>query len=793
MSLGALTRKNDISSIWQVIGDVWNKVKQNEYSQKFIESYWLGNHLLAEERLNILVNTYDRLCQRYYQAYKGIIRLDNFPSKIIKRNRSLNINTSSLAQVVQTGRTDDFILEYKYFFNEIKDGIRYIYPPRFLTNDYRSPELINPIFSGIIHRIYPKENKITIIDNSITDEFAAALTNYMFLDNNKNPFIITRFNKNEIFYKRIITGKDPVEGNISIVSKFELQYDVDYKVEIENDFLIFRFKDFNFIGVDNLPTKFFSKLETFLYGFDVSYLDKYGEINFGYPIGLTDNDFDTLYSSGFSWPEINQMILDGWKIEQKISNFNQIYRYAALFSGNEIARTMIDELYLYKNDYVEGYVYLGKSKGITLAEVINEESIPDIIKVNNRLSAIPSNKYLKINSFILNPIFPNDIIILDKEAYSVVRSISDTYIELDRDVLNHPITNIINILDKNSIKKYRLNSYGSKELNQFTTELPNGDFSNLSDIIDVTNTIKWGDDTWGSFKFGSLRYQQIHPLCRFKKLEIGDRYEFGDCFQPYILPNFYFAYESDTSDIENKKYLTSKIIDSPISLRDPNKNIPNYYIQKQLALENKEFTENNFLENSINKSLLLLPFFNYSNKLDVKENNIFERSDWNWGGTGTGTHEYIYNEFYGFSKIKTTAPDNELTSICHDVDLFTNNKTGKSLLRMFVRINSGKLRIGVSTDEFFDGSSNKYIFEEKILENNETPSWDYINIFIDNDMLTSNENYKIVIASYENSSFDIFGIQLYTSIPSYFRKLFDNREILGKFVSSHNYKLLNLI
>jgi hypothetical protein len=774
INIGPTTRKNNVGSLWQIIGDIWNKVKLNDYSRKYVEGMWIGNSILADERLNILLNNYDRLIQRYYQAYKGVMRLDNFSTKIIKRQR-----------------LDGFNIEYKYFFSELEDNVKYIYPPKFLTNDFRSPNLIEELFTGVIHRVYPKQNKIILLENSLSDELEESLKGCFFLDFKNNPFIVTQINKNELFYKRVFKEYDPVEGEMKIVRKFELENNVDYKTEIEEDFIIFRFKDFKYIDQNSDIVNFFEQSDIHLYGFDIPYIDNYCEVNFGYPVGLIDEDFKILRKSGLTWSEINQMILDIWKIDQRVYGFDQIYRYAALFSGNDISRGLGEPLYLYSTNIEKEFVLLSKSKNIIDSDIIMGSMIPEYIRTNNNITILDKNNFLKIKSFVLNEISINEPIIIDKETYYVKKNIDNTYIELDREVVNHPISNIVNVLDKSKLKMYNFDNYGKYELNNYI-ELPNGEMSNLSDILDVSNTVPWGEFPWGSFNFGEFYYQQIHPQCRFKPLEMGKEYLFGDCFQPYVLPNFYYAYDPDTADTESQKYLTGTQSAVPIILKDANKIVPNYYIQKQLALDNKEFTENNFKEYSLNKTLLLLPFFNYSEKLNIAENDLFSRSD--WFTDGVVDSNFIYNTFSGYTNVQTEAiSDDEFSSIFRGITPFTNNKTGKSLLRLFLRINKGKIRIGISGDIFLENSNTKFIFREKNKKNEDLVKWERIDIFIDNTLLTEGSRYNIVLESYGLADYDIFGVQFYKNIPDYFEKLFKNRKVLEKFVSSNNYKLINLI
>lgn len=774
INIGPTTRKNSVGSLWQVIGDIWEKVKINEDSRKYVEGMWTGNSILADERLNILLNTYDRLVQRYYQAYKGVMRLDNFSTKVIKRQR-----------------LDGFNIEYKYFFNELEKNVRYIYSPKFLTNDYRSPDLIEELFTCVIHRIYPKQNKIVLLVDSLSGEIQEGLKGCFFLDSKNNQFVIEKMNHNELIYKKVFKDTVPFEGEMKIYKKFELENNVDYKIEIEEDFMIFRFKDYKYINEDSDLVSFFDQSDTHLYGFDIPYIDRYCEINFGYPVGLTDEDFTSLRKSGFTWPEINQMILDIWKIDQRVYGFDQIYRYAAIFSGNEISRGIREPLYLYSNDVEKEFVLLSKSKNIVDSDVITGGMIPDYIRISNKITVLDKTNFLKIKSFVLNDIFLNDPIILDKETYYVKKNIDNVYLELDREVVGHPSSNIINILDKDRIKLYDLNNYGKYELNDYNLLL-NGEMSNLSDILDVTGTISWGERPWGSFNFGNLYYQQIHPQCRFKPLDIGREFLFGDCFQPYILPNFYYSYDPDTAGTESQKYLTGEQYSSPIIIKDPNKEVPYYFIQKQLALDNKEFTENNFKQYRLNKTLLLLPFFNYSEKLDIAEINLFRRSG--WGSDGTVETNYLYNDFYGYTNVKSTAAsEDDYCNIYHEIDPFTNNKTGKSILRLFLRVNKGKIKVGVSGDIFLENSNTKFIFQEQKKNNEDLSEWEYVNIFIDNNLLTQNARYNIVIESFGSSDYDIFGVQFYKNIPDYFERLFKNRKVLEKFVSSNNYKLINLL
>jgi len=112
---------------------------------------------------------------------------------------------------------------------------------------------------------------------------------------------------------------------------------------------------------------------------------------------------------------------------------------------------------------------------------------------------------------------------------------------------------------------------------------------------------------------------------------------------------------------------------------------------------------------------------------------------------------------------------------------------------MFVRVKKGKLQIGIGTTDGFHTDIYKYIFQEKKIKDQETPKWEFINIFIDNNLLTPGQSYHILLSSFGVSEYDVFGIQYYKNIPTYFEKLFKNKKILGKFLSSNNYKLINLI
>lgn len=735
------SRKNNVSGLWQIIGDVWQKAKNVKETRKLIESYWTANSLIAEDNINSLLNNYDLLCQKTIFKYLGVIFLKDFNKNIIKRKRK-----------------DGFNLEYKLFFKEINSDIKYVVPPVFFTNDVRSPDLCRIMFTGHSFKIYPRERKLVLVHDDYLEKLGD-LKNHIFYDSKNTPFLIENISGDVITYKKIILNKEPVEGEINITSKFELVLNNDYLVENYSDFLIFRFKE----------STFFDDQNNALYSFDNKCIDTYLEKNFGYQTGLIEENFKFLRDSNFSNSEINQFVLDLWKINQRDYDFQQIYRLGALVSKQSFARNLVDDLILLELDTTNRKAFLGKIQTHVIVEILNYNFLPvgSIIDKNVNKADL---KIIKIKDGFGENIQVNDGVIINKKFYQIKRVYSDGYYELNQIIENSDIQNIAIIISKETFVSYDLNSYGAEELTKYIT-LSNGEESNLSDILDMSSTVKFGDTEWGNFKWGDSLLTQINSKCRFPKLEVGKSFKFGDAFQPNILPNFYYVYDYDSSETENRKYLNN-IESAPVVVNNPNKIISNYYIQKELALKNKSFSQSNFEEFGINRVLLLLPFFNYSSKLEINENSL----EHGWTLTDA-TVQLNENPFYIYSTVNSE----ENSSITFPVTL-----KGKSLLRLFVRLNKGKIRVGISQTNSFLDEENSFV---KFKEVNEAGKWEYINIFVDGPI----SNSKILFESLQESNFDVFGIQVYDEIPEYFQTLFNNKTIFDSLLNSYNYKLINLL
>lgn len=295
--------------------------------------------------------------------------------------------------------------------------------------------------------------------------------------------------------------------------------------------------------------------------------------------------------------------------------------------------------------------------------------------------------------------------------------------------------------------------------------------SNPNDNIIPFQKVVWGQKNWGDFIWGELRAKPVNKITEFPKLEIGGRYLYGDPFVQTLLIDYF----------EDSIYPE--------------------FIQKQLALDNKEFTQNNVKEYIKNKTLLLLPFFNYSQYTREKslkhlvtasgsflttnnQDNLILEGQNVWTSSSDVTFTEIEKTTYGliYENLKFLEKGNFAV---YNFKKELENDTNINVLSFYLRVNSGKIRIGLANDNsFLTATQDKFISYD-------SNKWIHKKIFFNTSILNVN---RILIEAYtDNTEIDIFGIEYIPGVPDFSEKIHMTKEIFTDFFSSNDYRLINLL
>lgn len=757
INLLKLTRYNK-SNIWNIIGDKWAVVKNNIFSKKQIESFWAGNELLTSGRINYISNFYDRLLQLSNYGVLDFLILEN-----IKDNLTISGEINS---------------EYPYyldiFFNDIYQysgiNITYLYPPKILTNNLLPAEYTKNLLTLFISNIDKKNNIISIAEDNVLTKVLCNFENYIFVDDDHIPYKINFFDNNKLHYTSLIANKTPKIGSLNIYNKCELFLDIDYKVENFKDKARIKFKNLNFIKSIYEKNVNINKENINLYASDCYVLDNLNLELFGKPIGLDYNHYNVL-SNNNDPRSVDQKIIKLWKLNQRQYDLKQAFRLGCIIADQSHANTIDGKEIIYDINIEEKKVFTSKLKTVLTGVIVNFENIPEDLQPIFKYIDTDTKKFniLKLennyNNFGLDI---NDKIFIDNKSYDIKKIYDSKYIELKTEVAGGSYTKIVKILDGNNKKVYNLNDYGAEE--QFVYNSVPGEITNLSDINPFTK-IKWGEKIWGTFIWGEQSYKKVHEKTRFNSLNIGNEYLYGDAFVQTVLLDFY----------EN-----GLITD---------------FIQRDLAIKNKLFTQSNAEAYLKNKNLIISPFLNYSFKKESKlleelateDNEIIQTEDGyniilsdnsNWNSVGTVTTTYITKTIYNFSYTNYNFT-NKFDKLLLDVDVLLNNKTGISLLSFFMKVNSGMVRIGVSElNNFYDTNSCKFMAYD-------TNKW--INGKIYFNINEINAKKIIIEALADNTEIELFGTEFFNSVPDFSEKLNKNKELFNNFISSNDYNLINLL
>lgn len=741
-----LSRKN-ITNMWAILGDKWNYVKHNKFSNNLLEGFWCANEFLANGRTNYLLNLEDRIANLSIYGYIDFITIEDLKNSFKK------------------GNDKRYPFEYKIYYEKLYQykniKVNYLYPPNIFTNTLLPAKYAGGLYNGYIIEVNVKDGYIKIADDLNFADMNFKFYNYVFVDDNDNPFIIKNIINNKIFYKQLIDKTSPIVGEINIQNKFELSNNEDYICIPNRNYLLIKFKEFDYLADTYSNQTKLSEESISIFSPNCYVLDNFNINQFGKPIGLTDNSYENLKQTD-TLPEVESKIFKLWKVNQRPYNFQQPFRIGAIIADQSYASTINGEEVIFDIDLPNKKVYTSKLESEVYGRIVRFKDVPTNLQSIFSYNGINTETYSIV---ILTGDYNNlgftksNLIFIDGIVYKIKKIFDSQYFEVDKEVMPGTFQRKIQILSSNFIKIYNLN--------------PDTIDSNSDVTYNVIpfRTVAWGQKTWESFVWGEIYGKKVYTKCEFKIPEIGKKYLFGDPFVQTLQVDYF----------ENSVF-------------------PDF-VQKQLALDNKNFSQSNVEEYTKAKSLVLLPYLNNSNfnrntYLELLANESLDLIT-------TEDKESIIVKDFGIWYNSPGVTSKEITSTSYNlkyvrmnfetkggifglqVDSKTNNRTKNGMLSFYLRVNSGSVKIGLSDNESYLTAANfKNIFYNK-------SNWIHKRIFINIDELDIN---KIIIESYDDSTeIDIFGIEFITSIPEFSEKLYNNKNIFNEFMYSNDYKLINLL
>jgi len=735
LDLTKISRKSDVKSIWNILGSKWRNIRANKATADGIESLWATNEILASGRINGLLNIYNRQAQLNLFGMKDIFVLEDLSSNIKKP------------------RKDGFNYEFKIQYEDVKciNGAKtkYIFSPIYFTNTVVPPEYLPIIYQGYISKIRPKQNKINITKDTVFNTNGYKLKGYIFYDKRKIPFIIKSVGKDFIIYESLFIDFEPVEGEIIIVDKYELRINENFISENYDNLLKLRFKPFPVIStlLDEPKDVFNTNID--LFTLNMLILDNMIEQHFGSTIGVKPEHTEAFKISGDDAYSVDQKIIKLWRTNQRPYNFMQVFRLASILSDFKSIESIDNPEIIYQIDKPGKKIYTGKLKEEVIGTLASFNTMASSLQTIYDNPKYDKTEYsvvkleVKYNTYGLDN---GDIIIIDDVMYKIKKIYGEKYIQLDGVVAEGPYFRTLKIIPKESIKIYDVEPYGFEE--QYDPTLDKHDKLNLG-------IVKFGNEKWGNFKWGDMLFKTVNSICEFETPLVGSEFYYGDALNQLILLDYFEEGQ------------------------------PSYYIQRALASENKEFSQLNADTLNKNKVLLIAPFLSYSHRFSINEVDL--RTETNWVLSGGTTTELIQrtNYIFAYSKVNFASAGDY---IYQPIDLSTNNTNGLSLLRLFIKKNSGKVKIGINNDASFLTMTTKKIITD--IQNNE---WNVINIFIDRDIINQDSNKIFIEAFEDNTEIEIFGIEFWNNVPAYLEKLIKNKQILTDFINSTDYRTINIL
>lgn len=455
------TRKNK-TSLWSVIGDKWNYVMYNKYSNAQLESLWTLNDIMANGRVNYLLNLEDRISQLSTYGYIDFIIINDLKKSFVK-----NINS-------------DFPYEYKIYYEDLFQytGIKvnYLFPPEVFTNTLLSAKYTNTFYNGVIVNVSSKEKWISFAQDIKLTNAKTTFKNYIFIDENDNPFSIQDIKQNKIFYKNIINNTIPKIGEFFIKNKFELIKNIDYSFKEYDNYLILKFKPQPYVVDMNVVPNNFSQENIDLYAPSCYVLDNFNLVQLGYPIGFKDSHYNKLVESGDKFIDAENKLFKIWKLNQRPYNFKQIFRLGAIIADQAHATTINGEEIIFEINMAEKKIKTSKLKSRIIGQVIRFTDLSEDLQTEFEYTGIKKDLFKIIhlndnfNSIGLNR---SDLLLIDKEIYKVKKILSDKYFEVDKPLNPGIFNRVIQVLSGNFIKIYTVNSGVFKPFIETASETEN--------------------------------------------------------------------------------------------------------------------------------------------------------------------------------------------------------------------------------------------------------------------------------------------------------------------------------
>ena len=718
-------RKPDVRGIWDILGSKWKRAAYNKQNVAPIESLWSINDILTGGRINSLVNIYQKQVQ-----LTNFFLLDFliFEGKNFKKNKTTFSN------------------EIKIFYKDINlypnSNVKEFIVPAVITNQLNGAEFLTPLISDNIYSVDEKQKVISLIRGGEIENIKDFnYKNYIFIDSKNVPFIIKNISFNKIYYDTILTNTKPAIGNLKIVDKFELYLNEDFIYKKYKDFIKISFKDFYYIE-NNVVNNFFNT-ENNLYAVNVPCADTFEREHFFKPLGLTETDYENLKNEDNSWFDVQDKIYKIWKISQRIFNFEQIYRISSILADEDIVKSITDTEIIYEIDPADRKIKTGKYKKLLYGLVLSNENLPPNLKDEESLENNFPNIIGLTNGNNTFGLSFGDIVVIGNYYYKVTKILSDKYFKVDKEIINNNYITEIKLLPKDSLRVYEPNEYG---LNEFFDEASNKHNKTLISVVKFNPSLIWGNFKWNEF------LSEINSSTNFSKPYVGKELLYGDTF--------------------------SKIINVDYAER----NINPYFAQKQLAIKNREFVQENVDEILSRKTLVLDHFLNYSDVEKIEE-NVIESDIWQ----NDANVSYFKKSFSSYSLTYT----NVKMPVNNERLYLEITPENSNLFRFFIRKKSGKLKAGIVniSEEALSFSFNNcnYFWNTEIMEDN---IWYPMNIFFTDKGL---KNYILFENELKDTEFDIFGMQVFKNIPSFIQKLNKNKAILEKLIFQYDIETINLL
>jgi hypothetical protein len=730
--------RKNVVNLWSILGNKWLFVKNNIFARRQIEGFWSLLDILSNGRLNELTNIYDRVNQL---SIYGVLDFCAIPTKSIQKIKDIK-----------------YPYETTLYYNKLDPTkkIKYLFPFPVLTNTLLPANYAYKLTDLTVLTVNGKNKWLQFMENPVIKNSQIPLYGYVFHDSKSQPFIIKKIVKDILYYDVLIKNTEPVLDTITITNKIELHLNKDFLCEPSDDHMHLKFKEFKYIENFYEPANSLFSYEKTLYAVNANYLDEYNVDYFGEPIGVDINKL----SSKFTAQEKEKKIIELWRIQQRPFNFQQSFRLGSVLADESYIKNINKEQLIFELDEGGEYVKTATIKDEYLCRVLRftDLSTNKQTEFNNQYTEKSVFNIIELQTGSALNFIKDDIYFINGKSFKIKRIFNDKYFEVDGEVGSGDYITRLYILNSKTAKEYPLNSY-----NVINT----GD----TDILPFRK-IAWGQKDFKQFKWGEIYGKKVYQPCVFKKPILGDKYRFGDSLTQTLIADYF----------ENSVY-------------------PDL-IQKQLANENKPFTQANVESFYKSPALVLSPFINfgindpkkYLEYLITEDDEyiiqtedggkIILSANGEWAGANTAVIEEKQVTSYNLNYLNVKLPNNG-DYIFYNFTLNPNSTTNICVLSFYARVHKGLVKIGVSNSVSFNDS----IYFKNIGIKGD--SWIHKKIFFNKADILANR--ILIEAGTDDTEFDIFGIEFYQSVGTFVENIYDNKEIFNTFLKSNDYKLINLL